>query len=196
MLTFRLLFFSLFCIAVIYLIYTLSTHHLKKINVKIALLYSVSVALFGVCAEILVDSLYKFAVGKPLWEYHLIPIHHRYTSYYSLVIWGMYGFYLYIFHDFFKSKRSKLSRKYLILLVGIEAIVLEVVINKLYLALFGGYIFYYLPNDLWHLTSIQAIPFYILLGLTISKSIKHFRKDQTFFIVMNLILVSILVFFA
>lgn len=167
----------------------------QKIDYKYALLYITTVALLGVFGEVLIDSLFVIARGEPLWEYHLLPIHNAYTSYYSLCIWGMYGFYLYIFHDFLKGKRSKLSSKHLFIIVGVEAILLEIAINTLYLAIYGDYIFYYLPSDLWHLTSVQAIPFYFLLGTVISKCIKRFRRDPRFFITMNVCLVAVMVFF-
>lgn len=188
--------FTLFCITVIYLLNAFLAHRFKKINYKYALLYITTVALLGVFGEILIDSLFKIFIGRPLWEYHLLPIHNGYTSYYSLAIWGMYGFYLYIFHDFLSGKRSRLSKKYITVIVGLEALALEIAINTLYLAFFGDYIFYYLPNDFWHLTSVQAIPFYLLLGIVISKCIERFRKDFKFFIAMNISLVSVMVFFA
>lgn len=191
----NLFIFTLFCVLVIYLFNAFLSHRFKKIDYRYALLYITTVALLGVFGEVLIDSLFKLAVKRPLWEYHLLPIHNSYTSYYSLAVWGMYGFYLYIFHDFLKGKRSKLSKRYLILLIGVEAILLEVAINTIYLAFFGDYIFYYLPNDLWHLTSVRAIPFYLLLGIVISKCIKRFRKDPKFFIAMNISLVTVMVFF-
>jgi hypothetical protein len=56
--------------------------------------------------------------------------------------------------------------------------------------------FYYLPDDLWHLTSIEAIPFYLLLAIVVTGCIKRFRKDPAFFICMNITLAAVLVFLA
>jgi hypothetical protein len=188
--------FTLFCITAMYLFNAFLSHRFKKIDYVYASLYITTVALLGVFGEVLIDSLFVLLTKRPLWEYHLLPIHSSYTSYYSLAIWGMYGFYLYVFHDLLKGRRSKLSKKYLFIVVGTEAILLEVAINIMYLAFFGDYIFYYLPNDLWHLTSIQAIPFYFVLGTVISRCIKRFRVDTRFFIIMNICLLGVMVFFA
>ena len=192
----NLFIFTLVCTLIVYLLNALLSHRFKKIDYRFALLYITTLALLGVFGEVLIDSLFNLFLNKPLWKYHLLPIHNGYTSYYSLCIWGMYGFYLYIFHDFLKGKRSKLSNNHLFFLVGVEAIALEITINVLYIVIYGDYIFYYLPNDLWHLTSIQAIPFYFLLGTVISRCIKRFRRDPKFFIAMNASLVTVMVFFA
>lgn len=180
MLTIQLIIFSVSCVVAIYLFNAFLSHRFKKIDYRYATLYVTTLALLGVFGEVLIDSLFKITLGKPLWEYHLLPIHHGYTSYYSLVVWGMYGFYLYIFHDFLRGRRSKLAKRYTSLIVAIEAILLEIAINLMFLAFFGGYIFYYLPSDALHLTSIQAIPFYLVLSVVISKCIKRFRTDPLF----------------
>ncbi len=196
MLAIQLIVFTVCCVIAIYLFNAFLSHRFKKIDYRYAALYVATVALLGVFGEVLIDSLFKLITDRPLWEYHLLPIHRGYTSYYSLAIWGMYGFYLYIFHDFLKGRRAKLSKRYITLIVAVEAILLEIAVNILFLAFFGDYIFYYLPSDAWHLTSIQAIPFYFVLSVVIAKCIKRFRKDPAFFIAMNVSLVAVLVFFA
>jgi hypothetical protein len=130
----------------------------------------------------------------PLWEYKLFPIHNAYTSYYSIFIWSTYGFYLYLLHDNLKSNNYPVRT--LAVIVSIEAIILEFLFNLSHLFIFKDYIFYYLPSDIWHLTSIQAIPFYFLAGFVIIKSIKRFKADPWFFIPMNILLVFTLVFLA
>ena len=145
--------------------------------------------MFG---EVFSDNLYAAAFGKPLWLYHVPSIHHGYTSYYSVFLWGLYGFYLYLFHDTLHGWNIHSTRK-LALIVSLEAIVLEILYNSSHLLVFGDYIFYYLPSDLWHLTSIQAIPFYFLAGAAIVKTIKRFKADPLFFILMNALLVVVLV---
>jgi len=106
----------------------------------------------------------------------------------------MYGFYLYLLHDSLHGWNIRSSRK-LATIIAIEAIVLEFLLNGSFLLLFGDYFFYYLPGDLWHLTTIQAIPFYFLAGVVITKTVKHFKIFPLFFIAMNTLLIFIFVFF-
>ena len=181
--------------SIIYLFNSALAKKFKKVDPKIALLYVSSVAIIGVFGEVFVDSFYNLIFKTPLWQYQILPIHNSYTSYYSVVIWGMYGFYLYLLHDHLSGYNIQKSRT-LALIVSIEAIVLEILFNFSHLAIFKRYIFYYTPGDLWHLTSLLAIPFYFLAGLAIVKSIKRFKADPSFFIVMNALLVLTLVFLA
>ena len=185
-----LVLFSLFWIV---FIYTCNSIFQKKFLIpdyKISLLYISTVALIGVFGEVFINSIYNFVFGVPLWEYHLFPIHNSYTSYYSLYIWGLYGFHLYLFHN---NRNS--TAKNIAIMISIEAIILEVIFNSSFLLLTGQFIFYYLPNDLWHVTSLQAIPFYFLAGLIIVKSLKRFLKDPFFFTIMTFLITVVFVFF-
>ncbi len=189
-----LVYFSAGWVGIIYLFNSAVAGKFKKINVEIALLYVTSVMLIGVFGEVLLDSLYRAAFGAPLWLYHVLPIHDGYTSYYSLVLWGMYGFYLYLLHDGLQNRRIR-SNSLLAALISIEAIVLELLINSSHLAIFKRYIFYYLPGGLWHLSAFQVIPFYFIAGLFIVKSTDGFKSNPWFFSLTNAILLSVLIFF-
>jgi hypothetical protein len=152
------------------------------------------VAMVGVFGEVLLDSLYTAVFGTPLWQYRVLPIHNAYTSYYSLVIWGMYGFYLYLLHDSLNGRFAD-SVGLLAVFISVEAIALELLLNLSHLIIFKQYIFYYLPSGLWHLSAFQVIPFYFIAGIVIAKSISGFKSNPWFFTSVNLILVSVLVFF-
>jgi hypothetical protein len=188
----NLLYFSLGWVAIIYFFNSAIAKRLKVIDFKIALLYISTVVLSGTFGEVFINSIYNFLFNVPLWEYKLFPIHNAYTSYYSMFIWSMYGFYLYLLHDNLKSNNYPVRT--LAIIVSIEAIILEFLFNLSHLFIFKDYIFYYLPSDIWHLTSLQAIPFYFLAGFVIIKSIKRFKADPWFFIPMNILLVFTLVF--
>jgi hypothetical protein len=190
----NLLYFSLGWVAIIYFFNSAIAKRLKVIDFKIALLYISTVVLSGTFGEVFINSIYNFLFNVPLWEYKLFPIHNAYTSYYSMFIWSMYGFYLYLLHDNLKSNNYPVRT--LAVIVSIEAIILEFLFNLSHLFIFKDYIFYYLPSDIWHLTSLQAIPFYFLAGFVIIKSIKRFKADPWFFIPMNILLVFTLVFLA
>lgn len=189
----QLAYFSIAWFLIIYLFNSVLAKRLKPIQLPEALLYMSTVAMVGVFGEVLVDSLYNHFVGVPLWQYHILPIHYAYTSYYSIVIWSLYGFYLYLLHDHLGTYRIH-STKVLAGIISLEAIVLEILFNTSHLLLYHQYIFYYLPHDLWHVTSLQAIPFYFIAGVVITKSIRAFKSSPIFFTMVNIILVTVLVF--
>lgn len=182
--------FSLTWIAILFIFNCAVARKFKRINISILLVYVSTVALIGMYGEIFAGSFYNFIFGTPLWEYRILPIHNAYTSLYSLVIWGMYGFHLYLLHDTLDGKRH-ISERTLIILFSVEAVILELLMNLSSLAVFNEYVFYYFPSDLWHLTSFQAIPFYILGGIIIAKSLRRFKTDPKFFILMNLCLLFV-----
>lgn len=189
-----LVYFSLGWVGVIYLFNSVIAGKFKGIDVWTVLLYVTSVALVGVFGEVLLDSVYQSIFSAPLWQYQILPIHDAYTSYYSPVIWGMYGFYLYLLHDSLCEYCAH-SIVPLAVFISIEAIVLELLLNLSHLVIFKQYIFYYLPNGLWHLSAFQVIPFYFIAGLVIARFLNGFKSDMRFFIFTNLVLISVLVFF-
>ncbi len=128
-----------------------------------AFLYVITMASIGVAGELLFDSIYNLVFKRPLWQYRLYPIHQGYTSIYSVYLWGSIGLFLYLFHDTLRKKRVT-STLVLVLLFCIDAIVFEVLVNLSYKAIFKNFLFYYLPNDLWHITTVQVIPLYLLAG--------------------------------
>ena len=95
--TFELLLFALSWLGLVYLINSLIARKWKKIEPATALLYFVSMATMGIVGEVAVNSVYEFMFGHPLWTYGIFPIHHNYTSQYAAILWGVYGFHLYLF---------------------------------------------------------------------------------------------------
>lgn len=138
------------------------------------LLFYVTVfCLFGVSGEILVNNLWHFTFGIPLWRYDLFPTHGTDISYFFPFIWGGLGYYRYL-NDV--AIHSFKSRDYLKpgIIMGSEAVVLELFYNGLFLLIFGHYVFYYLPANLGifsHLSCLQVIPFYFMVGVFTSKLI-------------------------
>lgn len=126
-------------------------------------LYVIAMIALGLTGEIIFDTTYTLIVGQPLWEYRVAPIHHGYTSLYSLFIWALIGLHLSLLHTTLNS-RGTINLHRLAFLFCTEAIVLEAAGNASHLLLFDEYIYYYLPGDLWHLTSLQALPLYLSAG--------------------------------
>jgi hypothetical protein len=63
--------------------------------------------------------------------------------------------------------------------MGMEAIFLEVLYNGLFLLFFGTYIFYYLPENLGplsHLSCLQVIPFYFIVGFCVNALVNQQNK--------------------
>jgi hypothetical protein len=183
--------FALLWIAIVYAFNSLIIGKLQPVKLKTACVYIATTALLGVCGEIFVDSVYRALFGEALWLYHVYPIHDGFTSYYAPVIWGILGFYLYLLHDTLKLK--KFTENKLALLFAAETLIIELLANLSFLLLFHRYLFYYLPNDLWHLTSVQTLPFYLLAGFMLTRTVKRFQKDWLFFTLMSIALIYLLI---
>jgi hypothetical protein len=92
--------------------------------------------------------------------------------------------------------RKTLSIHRLALLFCVEAVIIEALVNLTFKLSFGQFIFYYYPSDLWHLTSLQTLPFYLLGGYVIAYSIKMFSAHSRYFAAMSAALACTLVFLA
>ena len=196
MVYFKLILFALLWIATVYSVACLAARKLKRVNLKIALLYASTLALLGVFGEVTIDSAYKFAFGHLFWVYTILPVHHGYTSRYAIFLWGIYGFAMYLLHDHTgKAHKIKIT-KWLPYQFMATAIIFEAAVNLSFRAMFGRLIFYYFPNDLWHLTSIQVLPFYLLGGYVMSASLNHAKSYPTFYSVGGVLLGSVFVFLA
>lgn len=166
----------------------------KRIHVSRALLYISSVAMIGVLAEIFVDTIYVHWFHRPLWHYNFFPIHHGYTSQYSPVLWGTFGFYLYLMHHEYErwSTRQLIN---LSIVFSIEAIVIEGIADAISRPFLGKLIYYYNPSNLWHVTSLQGIPFYFLTGILIIQTIHWFKSSPHYFTFISAWVTSVTVFF-
>ncbi len=186
--------FSCAWAVVVYLFHSAVSRKFRVIRVRDLLLYMSTFALLGIYGEVFCDTIYNLLIGHPLWIYHFMPVHNGYTSTYSIFIWGLYGFYLYLFHSHLASVRPFRNHT-LAMIICCEAIILEILLNCSFLYFFKDYYFYYYPSDMWHVTTLQAIPFYYLAGRAFLRCIKNCKRTPWFFIGMNIVLVSILVFF-
>lgn len=187
-----LVLFAVFWAVIIYTLSCLLAGAFKRIVPKTALVYFMIIALIGLFGEILLDSAYNFFVGHPLWYYNILPIYGGYTSSYAIVTWGLYGFHLYLLHDSLATKWSITRTRHLALLFSLEALVLEALLTLSAKFVFGRYLYYYLPSDLWHISSFQNIPFYFICGIIALKTLKRARRDPVFFSLMSAALLTVL----
>lgn len=172
MLALKLTAFSSAWVILIYATNSLIARRIVSIDVRRLAIYVLTLSSLGLFGEITFDTLYKFFVNRPLWEYHLLPIHGGFTSIYSLFLWGVVGFHLYLLHNTLKRKDIT-STHVLAALFCLEAIALEALVNISYRIFFGGYIYYYLPGDLAHITSLQTLPLYLLAGYITVTALHH-----------------------
>ena len=186
--------FSVLLIVSVYLVNSIIVHSFKKVQLSRALLYVSTVAMIGVFGEIFVDTIYAHLFHTPLWRYNILPVHHGYTSKYAIVLWGTYGFYLYLLHDSLE-KWSISKQRHLALIFGVEALVLESLVELGSKALLGKYVYYYYPSGLWHISAFQNFPFYFICGFLIVKTIKRFKADPFFFTFLSSWLTLMVVFF-
>ena len=175
MLPLNLLAFSTAWLFVIYFTNCLTAHSFLPIKPAKLTVYISTMAALGLFGEIAFDTVYQVVFGRPLWLYHLFPIHGGFTSFYSLYLWGAVGAHLYFQHGIL-AKRSITSVHTFAGIFWIEAIFLEALVNLSYLAFSKDYIYYYLPSDLWHITSLQALPFYLLAGYITVVALKHANR--------------------
>lgn len=192
MTTFVLIIYPLLWIAILAMIYFLFAKN-HQINFRHLALYISFMAMLGPVGEIFVGTFYEAVVGQPLWQYNVFPTHNAYTSLYAPVIWGLSGAYLYFTHEVLRVwwKKPKLQKASVYML---ETIVAEVLLNVTFLLLSGGLLFYYLPADLWHVTSLQTLPFYFVLGVVILASMKRLKDHALFSSAMCISLLLVVVY--
>lgn len=150
--------------------------------------------LFGAAGEEVVNNAWHITFGSPLWKYHLYPVGDGDISYFFFLIWGLFGFYSYLrdqsFPDFGRSGTA-----FGAVVFGIEAILLELAVNVPYYALFGDYIFYYLPANLGplsHFSCLQVIPFYMAIAFASRRLIavqeaagyRHLKSTLCFYVMV------------
>lgn len=186
--------FTVVWAVIIYLLNCAVARRWLRIDVKIAAAYAAAVAVIGVFGEIFLDTIYHAVAARPLWWYNLLPIHGGYTSAYAPVVWGLFGFHCYLLHDTL-AKKWHITNKYKIALVlSLEALVLEAALTLSAVPVFGTLLYYYTPGDLWHVTSLQNIPFYYICGLVIAITTKRVRRDPSYAILASVFLLVVIVF--
>ncbi|TCK17442.1 hypothetical protein DFR30_0672 [Thiogranum longum] len=141
-----------------------------------------AVLLLAVVAESLINPLYEQLFGGKLWEYRVFPLHDSNVSALAAFVWTAYGVHLYFTGQSLDLKLggrwSSTGTKALI--VSFEApFVFEVSGNLLFLQLMNNYYAYYLPSDVYHLTSFRVVPVYIFcifFGMVILKLLEQLPR--------------------
>lgn len=187
-----LVIFALSVLAVVYAINCLIYGKFKRVDLKLAVLYFTTLAMIGLFGEIFLDTTYNLIVGHPLWYYQILPIQHGYTSAFAVITWGLYGFHLYLLHGSLADRWSIYRTRHLALIFSVEALLLEALLTISARVFLGRYLYYYLPSDLWHVSSFQNLPFYFICGAVTLKTLRRFKADPVFFSLMSGALLAVL----
>ena len=143
------------------------------VDLYLALLYAATVFLLAICCEVIVNTLYQYFIGEKLWVYHVMPLYNQDVSLLAPLLWSAYGIHLYFVEQTYRHRLPRLmkNRNASALLHGLDApLIFETSGNLIFLLVAGTYYAYYIPGDIFHLTSVRAIPLYIFcifLGLNI-----------------------------
>ncbi|MBP7857802.1 MAG: hypothetical protein WAW63_01570 [Candidatus Saccharimonadales bacterium] len=179
----------------IYLVSAVFLQQLPKLHVTKTVLYVIGLSALGLVGEVTINSVYNYFAGSPLWQYRIVPIHHAYTSLYAVFLWGIAGLAMYLTLYILDKKRvTSLHLKALILCF--ESWVFETMVNVSFYAVFGRYIFYYLPSDMGHFTSMQVVPFYLIVSYILILIFRRYENDPAFFILYSMGLGWVIAFLA
>lgn len=139
--------------------------------------------LTAILCETTVNPVYEYLFQQKLWEYRLLPLHDRNVSVLALLVWPSYGVHLYFMNQTLDRWLASGTQRlfYKAAVIGMEAPLLwEVSGNGFFLLLLGDYYAYYLPDELFHLTSLRVVPVYmlcVLLGLLLHARLRRHARD-------------------
>lgn len=159
--------FVLFFLPWLYLGACLLAGRVISIEIRKLAIYMGAVFLFAQMAEAGINTAARAMLGRPLWIYRIWPACNGCISHSGALMWPLYGFFMYLLHRAlevnpglarFNNNRCKA------LLVGIDAMTLEILANAFSLMFFRSYFFYYYRGDLNHFTTIEIFVPYVLMG--------------------------------
>ncbi|SHE34808.1 hypothetical protein [Vibrio gazogenes] len=168
---------SLIGITIFYLLSSLLVKQWVRLDIYQLFLFMAATFLTAIVGEVVLGKLYYLVMGKPLWQYHVWPIHDGYTSALNFITWPVYGFYQYCLHYVLTAKKRQLRAYWLVgLASGLDGPILEILANGFFLLFYQTFYFYYLPNDMRHYTSIQVVPLYMIGGMILTLILKQLRE--------------------
>jgi hypothetical protein len=190
----NLIIFFLYLVAVIYLVGLVLVKKSTEIKNKDVYMYSGTLALIGCISEVAVNSFCRAVFGSPLWIYLVTPVHNGDTSMFAFFQWALYGYHLYFVQKKIQSFKFKHEEYIFILVLSVEALLLEIFVNISSSFFLNTFIFYYVPSDMAHLTTVYVLPVYILGGAILIETFKRFLQDPVFFGTLSYSVAMIFVF--
>ncbi|MBI5494879.1 MAG: hypothetical protein HY904_07600 [Deltaproteobacteria bacterium] len=170
--------FAVFFLPLLYLFNSALLGQRLRIQPPKLVLYMGVTFFCALWAEIGADSLFVAVIGRPCWTYETWPVHHGFTSGVGTLMWPMYGFFLYGLHQaidgnprlvFLRPRWAKA------VLVGVDAMLLEVAANAFALGGFGTWFFHYHAPDLLHFTTWEVFVPYVItayVGLSLLHAVE------------------------
>lgn len=149
-------------ILIFLLVIWLSVLKKKKITVdwQLILSYFLFTSWFGMFGEIFVTRLLETTINYPIWEYRILPIHDKMTSSYGIILWGLAGVYVCFYENYNSFSLKKKTKLLNFVFESGYLLFIELMFNVLSYIIFKEYFFYYFPPDLFHFSSLTAIPFW------------------------------------
>lgn len=188
--------FFLFLVAVIYIAGLALTDDSTQIKAKEVYMYSGTLALIGCISEVAVNSFCRAVFDSPLWIYRITAVHQGDTSIFAFFQWSLYGYHLYFVQKKIQSFKVIHETTIFIFVLSVEALLLEIFVNISGSFFLNTFIFYYVPGDMGHLTTIFVFPVYILGGAILIETFKRFSQDPIFFGNLSFAIAFIFVFLA
>jgi len=177
----NLILFFLYLVVIVNLAGFVLTDKSTQVNIKEVFMWSGTLALIGCISEVAINSFCRAVFDAPLWLYHVTPIHHGDTSVFAFFQWSLYGYHLYFVHKKLQSLQLNYEAAIFALVLSVDAMLLEILTNISSNFLLDTFIFYYLPGDIGHLTSIYVAPVYLLGGIILNEFFRRFERDPLFF---------------
>jgi hypothetical protein len=190
----NLILFFLYLVVVIYFAGLALTNKSMQTSIKDAYLYSGTLAMIGCISEVAINSFCRAFFGSSLWLYQVTPIHQGDTSVFAFFQWSLFGYHLYYVRKRIQSYHFTYEAAIFALVVSIDALLLEIFLNVSSNVFLDTFIFYYLPGDIGHLTSIYVYPFYLLGGAILNETFKRYERDPMFFGNLSFAIAFIFVF--
>ncbi|TRX00886.1 hypothetical protein [Candidatus Methylobacter oryzae] len=190
----NLILFFLYLVAVVYFLGLALTGKSTPTNIKDAYMYAGTLAMIGIISEVAINSFYRTVFDSPLWLYQVAPIHGGDTSVFAFFQWPLFGYHLYFVRKKIQSYRFKYEAAVFAFAVSVDALLLETFANISSAISLNTFIFYYLPGDLGHFTSLRVYPFYLLGGAILNETFKRFKTDPLFFGNLGFVIAFIFVF--
>lgn len=176
--------FVLFFLPLLYFFPSFVAQKFLSVNFPRLVLFMGCTFFGAMWCEILLDTLFVKFIGQPGWIYKIWPIHHGYTSGVGMFMWPLYGFFIYFLNNAIETSPRLVAINNgaaKVFLFTIDAMVLEILANTFSILMYHTYLFYYLPNDLLHFTTIQIFIPYLLvssLGTTLLLLLDRFKKNH------------------
>lgn len=156
-------------------LFLLVHRHLAGFKTSHMATFAGAIFLAAPITEVASNQLYKLVTGHSLWIYHFMPIAQGDTSLAAPVIWSFFGVNLYLTWLYFHRLGLHQNHYLKAAVMGIEGPVWEITMNYLFVHLGYGFIAYYLPAELRHYSSVQAVTIYALSGYVAAFMLLRFR---------------------